>query len=209
MRQSLSRRPWRRFHVALVVVCTASSAVFAGQIWHEEIDGDLSGDYLDPTEVYLQDGHNTMSIHADVEYFTFTLADGQSLDAVVVDDWDSEDDLSFVAIASGTVFTSPRGAPDVTTMLGWDHFGVADEGNDILQNIGNGAGTIGFDGSLGAGSYTVWLQETGADWVITELDFVVSSDIAEVPEPTTVWMFGIGLVGLLVLGARARKRATS
>ncbi|MEM6851412.1 MAG: calcium-binding protein, partial [Pseudomonadota bacterium] len=40
-------------------------------------------------------------------------------------------------------------------------YGEANVGQDILDDIGSGAGFIGFDGPLESGVYTIWLNQTG------------------------------------------------
>ncbi|MCH2133201.1 MAG: hypothetical protein MK116_05565 [Phycisphaerales bacterium] len=174
----------------MAVVATASVAS-ADLMWDEAIDGDLSGDYLNPTQMFTKGVNNHVifdSVSADREYWTFTIEEGYQLSAIIVDDWVSEDDLAFIAVASGSVFPTPPDAPDVTTLLGYAHFGELDLGNDILQNIGGGLGSIGFSGALGAGTYTWWAQETGPFNDHIDLNFVVTA----VPGPSALALLAAG-----------------
>jgi hypothetical protein len=58
---------------------------------------------------------------------------------------------------------------------------------------------VGFFGSLPAGTYSVWIQETGTGVANYNFDFQVS----QVPEPGTALFMAAGLAAL---GWRARKR---
>ena len=175
-----------------------AASASADLMWDEAIDGDLSGDYLNPTQLFTKGVNNHVlfdTVLADREYFTFEIAEGYQLDAIIVDDYVSEDDLAFIAVAAGSVFPTPPDAPDVTTLLGYAHFGVLDLGNDILQTIGQGPGSQTFSGSLGPGTYTWWAQETGPFSAGIDLNFVVT----EIPAPGALALLGLG-------GLAARRR---
>ena len=169
-----------------VLLLLGAASANGAVIWDESIDGDLSGDYLNPTALSTAGVNNQVlfsSVSADREYFSLTIGAGEQLAAIIVDAWTSVDDLSFLAVAAGTAFPTPPTSPgpDPTVMLGYAHFGAPDLGLDILQSIGAGPGSQGFSGSLAPGDYTFWAQETGPNAAAATLNFVVTP----IPEPST------------------------
>ena len=194
-------------------ICTTvlASLVVAGSasadlMWDEAIDGDLSGDYLNPTQLFTKGVNNHVIFttvggnpEADREYFTFTIEEGYQLSALILDGFatDPETNLAFLGVAEGSVFPTGPDAPDVTTLLGYALIGLSDVGNDILQIIGQGGGSQQFSGPLGPGTYTWWAQETGPSTDDWDLNFVVT----EIPAPGAFVLLGIA--GLM--GARRRR----
>ena len=182
---------------ALAVFTTAASADL---MWDEAIDGDLSGDYLNPTQLFTKGVNNHViftTIGAaenggdqDREYFTFEVAEGYELAAIILDGFETDpiSNLGFIGIAAGDSFPTPPTAPDVTSLLGYYLPGVTDIGDDILQAMGQGGGSQGFSGPLGAGSYTFWAQETGPSTDNWDLNFVVTA----VPAPGALALLGLG-----------------
>jgi len=177
----------------------------AAVVWDEQINGDLSGDYQNPTVLTLNVGDNHIifdTVDTDLEYFTFNVAAGFGLSSVVVDDFVSTltTELAFLAVATGTAFPTPSNAVDPTTLLGWVHFGLDDLDDDILLTMGDGLGALGFNGPLGTGDYTFWAQENGSNSDHVDLNFVLSV----IPEPSSL---ALAVVGLLALGRRKRRTA--
>ena len=58
--------------------------------------------------------------------------------------------------------------------------------------MGSSPGAVGYTGSLPAGTYTVWVQETGTGVAAYGFDFSVS----QVPEPASALMLLAGVAGL-------------
>jgi MYXO-CTERM domain-containing protein len=192
----------------LLLVTTATPFIIApapshgDTIWNEAVNGDLSGDRFVPTSLVLSQGTNSIlatSVQGDREYVTLTLSAGLQLDSIMLVSYVSNDPLAFIGVQSGTTFTEPPTGANVANLLGWTHFGSNPNtiGTDILDNMGVGAGAMGFTPPLPGGIYTFWIQQTGVNMATYQLDFIVS------PAP--------GAMSLLVLAGLAggRRRRSS
>lgn len=187
--------------VSCSLVLAASSIATGDVLWDESINGDLSGDRLNPTPFVLTLGTHSIiatSIAGDREYFTMAMAAGLQLDMINLVSYVGNDPLAFIAVQQGTVFTEPPTGTVTANLLGWTHFGTGNAtlGTDILDNMGAGAGAIGFTPPLPSGDHTFWSQQTGANSVTYQLDFVVT------PAPSTLVM--LGLAGLMPWRRRRR-----
>ena len=185
------------FAFALVLAHGASAVV----IHNEAVNGDLSGNRLAPTVLNASFAVNSIiatSSPGDLEYYSITIPAGSQLIAINVTAY-SNNDIAFIAVQSGPIFTEPNVGPNVANILGYSHFGKSNGtfGTDILDNMGQGPFPgplpIGFIPPLPAGTYTFWTQQTGPA-ATYQLDFVV-------PEPGT---FGLVALGLAALGLRRR-----
>lgn len=161
------------------LVALFADAVLADSSYDEAADGDLSGDRLNPTTLPISAGSNLLtatSVAGDLEYVAITVPDGMHLNELILTDYISTDDVSFIAVQVGTTFTEPATGTDPANLLGWNHFGsgAGQVGTDILDDIGSGAGAMGFTGSLPSGDYTFWIQETGAAPATYTLDLRLS-----------------------------------
>ncbi|MEM9884510.1 MAG: T9SS type A sorting domain-containing protein [Bacteroidota bacterium] len=161
----------------LVIANTSSTA------YDEATDGDISNDRLTPTVISVADGSNTVSGCVqgnsqpggrDIDYFTFEVLAGSELIAINLDDYDADPgNLAFIGIQAGTTFTEPPSGTNVANLLGGLTYGENNEGTDILPAMGNLGGAIGFIPPLPAGSYTIWMNQTGPSSCYT-LDLVIS-----------------------------------
>jgi len=182
----------------------------ASTAWDEATSGDFANVGTSPTQVNFGLGSNlilgstgrTAGI-VDRDYFTFTLPAGWQLDTITVMPGTvsiGPSTISFIAVEAGTqVLTNPTGG-DPSALLGWWHYGPNDIGSDSLGVIGLGPGAIGFSGSLPAGSYSFWIQETATGSAPYVLDFGVSA----VPEPAAALMLAAGLAAISL---RRRRQA--
>ncbi len=182
----------------------------AATAWDEAVSGDLSNAGLTPNAVSMTAGSNfvigatgrdTQGV-VDRDYFTFTLAAGFQLDALVVlpgSTFLGPESISFIAFQAGSPFTVSPTSNSPEGLLGYWLYGPNDLGLDILQQMGSSPGASGFFGSLPAGTYSVWIQETGTGVANYNFDFQVS----QVPEPGTALFM---VAGLAALGWRARRR---
>ena len=185
--------------LAALAVAAFTQSATAATIWDEGIDGDLSGNQSAPTVLVVDVGSNSITgvtQTGDVDFFTFTVPDGANLAQIILTSFDSADDLAFLAIQSGPVITDTTSAAN---LLGWVHASATFVGTNVLDDLANGAGALGFTTPLGPGTYTVWMQQTGADPVAYGLDLVL-----RVPEPSTALLFAFGIAAL---GFARRRRA--
>jgi hypothetical protein len=189
-----ARAPFFGFFFALTAFGNAQV------IWDESVNGDLSGDRLNPTNLTLGFGSNriigTMQA-GDREYVHFTIPSHLDLGRIVVVAYDSQDPVSFIGVQEGSVFTEPHDTANPANLLGWTLWGTDHIGTDILPAIGTGPGSPGFVPPLTGDHYTFWIQQTG-DLTAYTLDFQA------VPEPTTLAALGLGAAALLRKRRRSR-----
>jgi hypothetical protein len=179
----------------------ASNPVLASN-YSEGIDGDLSGAVGAPTSWgTLGAGSHSLAVTAgggDFDLVAFSIPAGASLDSIVLDSY-SGPSLSFVGLAGGTTWPTGLGVSiDPSLLLGWTHISSGAIGSSILDDIGLGAGAIGFTPPLSAGDYTFEMQDTGAA-VSIAMTFNV------VPEPSSLLLAALGLLGVLVAACRRRR----
>ena len=182
---------------ALALSAFLASSAAADLMWDEQIDGDLSDDHLNPTEVFTKGVNNNVLFETtagdDRDYFTFTIEEGYELSAIILNLFETEPEgnLGFISINAGSTCTDPD-APDVTSLLGYALIGFGNVGNDIMQDMGQGGGAQGFSGPLGAGTYTIWAQETGPSSDLWSLNFVVN----QIPAPGALAVLALGGLGM-------------
>jgi hypothetical protein len=153
-------------------------------LYDEGVDGDLSGNRAAPTALTLSLGTNSVIATSDIddrEYVTLSVPEGMQLDAIILASYVSLDDTAFIAVQQGTTFTEPPGSANVANLLGYAHFGPGpgNVGTDVLDDMGLGAGAIGFIPPLVSDDYTYWMQEHSENAATYQFDFIVSA----VPSP--------------------------
>jgi len=193
---------WRLATSVLSAALIAAASPAKAQGYDEGVSGDLSNSPVAPTSVSFTTGSNlvigttgraTANDPIDADYFTFTLGTDQVLDSITVLEGTTAIGLAFIGIDSGNQVTVP--GPGATGLLGWTHYDTGDIGTNILDDVSvPNMGSSGF-GTLGAGTYSVWIQEASPGPLDNyRFDFAVR----EVPEPSSwaMMLAGFGLLGL-------------
>ena len=190
---------------ALFAVSLASGAQ-AATAWDEAVSGDLANLGATPTAVSFAAGSNLVRGSTgrdgagvvDRDYFTFTVAPGWQLETLTVlpgSTFLGGAAASFIAMQTGPVMTVDPTSGSAAGLLGWWLYNENDIGNDILQQMGSSPGAVGYSGPLPAGTYTVWVQETGTGVAAYGFDFAVT----QVPEPASALLLLAGVAGLAAL----------
>lgn len=152
--------------------------------YDEAVDGDVSDNPSNPTQLTLSPGTTTVSLSTgdkEEEYLTVEVPDGFELDSLVLESFSLERNVAFIGVQEGDEFTEPlnRDSADIGNLLGYNLFGEPRQiGTDILDDIGDGFGAIGFEGSLPAGEYTFALRQAGV-----ESDYTLAFNVSEADEP--------------------------
>jgi hypothetical protein len=168
----------------IALLCAAlfsAGAMAAG--YNEDKKGDLSNDGLVPTKIKLVLGDNVIFGHfgkannvVDRDYFTFKIPTGQQLSAIMLEKQTQVGgNLSFIGVQKGKQVTVDPNGGSAEGLLGWAHFGTADEGTDLLPAICQGAGAKGCTPPLGPGSYSFWVQELATCACQYRFTFVVTT----------------------------------
>ena len=158
-------------------------------MFDEAINGDISNDPNSPSVLDLVEGTNTLSATTgggleDQEYITVTVPDGFELAAINLSSFSSGGDAAFIGVQAGTTFTEPlNDSADRGNFLGYALFNGTQVNTDILDNVGNGSGAIGFTGALPSGTYTFAIQQLTPTGSSYELDFNVAAVTVD-PPPT-------------------------
>jgi len=201
---------------AVALLCGAAPAGAAS--YTESTDGDLSGDRNAPTTLVLDyapsgnvqgsnivsgtTGRNAVTGVVDVDYLRITVPDGFALSALRVGNQTTVGGGgSFLGLAAGPVMPVAPNAANATGLLGYRVYGTRDIGTDILDDMAAGGnGASGFTQPLGAGVYTVWVQELATGTFDYRFNFVLSP----VPEPGGAPLLA---AGLLIITVAARRRS--
>ncbi len=82
-------------------------------------------------------------------------------------------------------------------------FGLAEDGTWGLGEVDTASYSYDVNASfLNNGLFTVTLLSLGGDFFIDRSDLKITYDSAPVPEPATMLLFGVGLIGIAGLGKR-------
>jgi hypothetical protein len=172
------------------------SSAHAAVLHDESVQGDLSGNRLDPTRRTLALGTNSViatTVPLDLEYLTLTVPSGLALSQIVLAEFTGDSFVSFIAVQRGDIMSVTPAATTAAGLLGWAHFSAV--GSDFLPTMGSsGGGAEGFTPPLQAGTYAFWIQEIDAP-VQYRLDFNVTA----IPEPAQWVLMSLGLIALRAL----------
>jgi hypothetical protein len=192
--------------LATAVWLAAGAPAQAATVYQESTQGDLSNSGLAPTAISVAPGVNGIAggaANPDRDYAAFTVPAGYGLESLYVRAGTVTAGLqgSFIGLQAGSQVTVDPDGASAAGLLGWTLFSAADVDQDILARMGTaGAGAAGFTAPLGAGTYSLWLQELGG-----RSSYVLDLELVPVPVPAA-WSLLLG--GLAMLVARARKRGT-
>lgn len=187
---------------ALIALAACAGTAHASIVYDEAVDGDLSNDRFNPTAFNLTEGVSvfTMDVidsdspNGDLDYFTVSIGAGLSIDSVTLVSSTNPiggfDPTAFIALQLGTQVTVDPAAPDPSPLAGFVIGSPPTIGTNILPDLAGASGP-----TLGAGDYSLWVQQTGADLTRVTLSFNV------VPAPG--FASALGCVGLLA--ARRRR----
>ena len=183
-----------------LVALSAASATHA-VTYVESVDGDLSGDYIEPTPIALDVGADNFLIgslaggESDLDLFTLAVPDGAALTALHVVEFGGGGNGSFIGLQPGSgLSANPVPSQAFPDAIGYAIIGELDAAvdKDVLDTI---TASPPFNGatSLPAGTYAGWLNETGAGSTY-ELQFVVTA----IPEPQVGLLLSVfGAVALI------------
>ncbi|MGC6432315.1 MAG: hypothetical protein ACON5F_14820 [Jejuia sp.] len=148
-----------------------------GLFVHDEaLNGDLGDDFNAPTVLPFVFGQNEViafQSQSDVDYFTFTVPENTELSQIILDEYQSSDDAGFIGIVRGSSFPNNAQSTGSGDLLGGLVYGLSNRGTNMINLIGALSGAEGFAGSLQAGTYSVWLNQTGDDSEVS-LRFVIT-----------------------------------
>ncbi|MGV3663366.1 MAG: PEP-CTERM sorting domain-containing protein [Prosthecobacter sp.] len=200
-----------RFFLTLLAAAALPFSGAQALNWNEGLDGDLSNDGDFPTFVLLTEGSNlfegTMgSLNGtgplDADVWSFTIAAGYYLTGInlVAYSAPAPNIQSFMAlddVASINMFDPSQHLSNGLWTEELDGFG--NTYTDLLAILDTGPeyGGDGFDGPLGPGTYTFWIQE-GSD----QINYTINMVVTAVPEPGSVVL--VGLAGFSLLRRRRR-----
>jgi hypothetical protein len=208
----------KRALLVSMFLTTLVSPMRASADFIEPGNGELSGNFQNPTPIALLPNGSTriagtvqgagMGVSIDLDYFTFTVPEGQVLAAlnVLPGTVGAGAIGTFIAIFAGATAANPATAVSMDT-LGYYLYRTADVGTDILDNIGsfNFLGTNpsqGFTPPLGSGAYTGWIQEGFNGTFPYNFELVLRS----VPAPPTILLIAIAGLAMGLRRHRTRDR---
>lgn len=207
-----------RLRIRLASLLTALAATSAQSATLDEaVAGDFSNDRLAPTPWLLdggslaangETGHNILagrtgrSGTVDRDYVHIVVPEGYVWSELRVGQQTTTggNGGSFLGVAVGSSMPVDPAATSAEGLYLWTHYDTADRGTDVLGEMKLNGGHAGgyLDGAIGAGSYTLWIQELAAGSYTYRFNIVLSP----VPLPHGGLL---ALAGLAALAAWRRR----
>jgi hypothetical protein len=217
-------RNLERSILAALVLTVLAWPMLASASYIESVNGDLSGDFQNPTPIAVAIGSTTIAgtvegkgkgVSVDLDYFRVTIPAGQVLAELIARDGTVGGGAigSFIALFEGSTAIDPATAAASDT-LGFYLYSAADAtaGANILARMQGftfgGSTSPGFGLPLPAGDYTFWIQEGFLGTFPYNFELVVQS----APEPSTLLLMGLAVLALglwRLRPARARRGGPS
>jgi hypothetical protein len=128
---------------------------------------EASGNPLEPTVLPQWEG--TLLLHGvvirgDADFVRFDVPQGYLLRSMRLVAYDSIDTVAFYALQKSPVFDA---GTDISRMVSWKHLGPPDLLAELLGSVAVA--------ERGAGPYTLWIQQTGADRTAYAVDITISA----------------------------------
>ncbi len=170
------------FALSTLFLSPWASATDLNEFVFESGNFDFSGVGAQPTPWALTAGDNSLIGQAssmDLDYLRVTVPANHMLDAIVVTFHEDVNQV-YAGLQAGPTWTAGSGTTiDPSQLLGWANFPSnphhgGHTGEDILDDIGLGAGSTGFTPPLPSGVYTFLLQ-TASNAISYGLNFSVSA----------------------------------
>ncbi|MEX2306051.1 MAG: hypothetical protein WD738_00565 [Pirellulales bacterium] len=168
---------WNIFRAVLVAAVFGASAPVHAVNHNETTNGDLSNSGSSPTQLTLSAGSNLVTATmpgSDLDFLTVHIPVDHVFSALTLVSYTSTDGTSFIGMKNGTTI-AVTGNP--ATLNGYTHFGTVpgNVGQDILDDIGMGFGSVGFTPPLATGAYSFWIQQANTVNVSYQFDFMVTA----------------------------------
>jgi len=176
-----------------------AAGAHAATAWNEASQGDLSNDGLSPTPLVMAAGSNQVlgttgnsGQGTDRDYFKFTVPVGVKLTAInLLPNTSVSGAVSFIGMQLGPQLTVTPTGGGAGLLIAQGHYGNDQIGTNLLPTI-----ELGSTDPLPAGTYSVWVQDTGGP-ASYGFDFVLSPVAAAATPALPGW--GLLLIaGLLV-----------